>query len=134
MRSGPAPALLVCACLGVFGAGENFIVEKNFSADEGLEFGYSAGVYRSLGGLASGTTCHLCAENFVVGVEAYGGLGASKESGLANTRQYIAPVLAWHVTDRTTLKVSNGFGVTSASDRYLLRVGRSYEFSVPRGR
>ena len=113
---------------------ENVIVEKNLSQDEGLEFGYSVGASRSLGGLASGTTCHWCRENFVVGVEAYGGLGKSTESGLTDTRHYIAPVLAWHVTDRTTLKVSNGFGMTDASDRNVLRIGVSYEFSTRGGR
>lgn len=109
---------------------ENIIVEKNLTADEGLEFGYSVGAARSLGGLASGTTCHLCPENFVAGIEVYGGLGTTKTSGLNDTRHYIAPVLAWHVTDRTTLKVSTGFGVTSASDRYLLRVGYAYELPI----
>jgi hypothetical protein len=109
---------------------ENVIVEKNLTADEGLEFGYSAGVARSLGGLASGTTCHLCRENFTTGLEAYGGLGTTKTSGLNETRHYIAPVLAWHVTDRTTLKVSTGFGVTTASDRYLLRVEYAYELAI----
>jgi hypothetical protein len=68
----------------------------------------------------------------VIGVEAYGGLGTSKDLGLVDTRHYIAPVLGWHITDRITLKMSNGFGVTRASDRYLLRIGWSYE--VPRGR
>jgi hypothetical protein len=109
---------------------ENFIVEKNLSAGEGFEFGYSVGVSRSLGGLATGTTCHFCRENFVAGVEAYGGLGTTKTSGLNDTRQYIAPLLGWHVTDRTMLKVSTGFGVTSASDRYLLRVGYAYELPI----
>jgi hypothetical protein len=31
------------------------------------------------------------------------------------------------VTARTTLKASAGFGLTNASDRYLLRFGVSYE-------
>jgi len=126
--------LILSSVVNGWNLAENFIVEKNLSADEGLEFGYSVGASRSLGGLASGITCHLCRENFVVGVEAYGGLGSSKETGLADTRHYIAPVFAWHLTDRATLKVSNGFGLTSASDHNLLRVGFSYEFSVPRGR
>ena len=118
------------AVAGPWNVSENLIVEKNLSADEGLEFGYSVGASRSLGGLASGTSCHVCRENFVAGVEAYGGLGTTKTSGLNDTRHYIAPVLAWQVTDRTTLKVSTGFGVTSASDRYLLRVGYACELPI----
>jgi hypothetical protein len=113
---------------------ENVIVEKNLSEDEGLEFGYAVGISRALGGLATGAQCRFCAENFVIGVEAYGGLGSSKESGLADTQHYIAPVLGWHITDRTTLKLSPAFGMTNASTPYSLRLGYSYEFSLPRGR
>jgi len=108
----------------------NFIMEKNFSEDEGLEFGYSAGVSRSLASLASGAACRFCRENFVVGLEAYGGLGSTEESGLADTRHYVAPVAAWHLTDRTTLKTSVGFGLTDVSEPYLFRVGLAYEFST----
>src|SRR5262249_54306562 len=45
---------------------ENFIVEKNLSEDEGLEFGYSIGVARPLGGIASGRSCRFCRENFLI--------------------------------------------------------------------
>jgi hypothetical protein len=122
--------LILSSVAGAWNVAENFIVEKNLSAGEGLEFGYSAGISRPLGSLASGTSCHWCRENFVAGVEAYGGLGTTKTSGLTDTRHYIAPVIGWHVSDRTTLKVSTGFGVTSASDRYLLRVGYAYELPI----
>jgi hypothetical protein len=122
--------LILSSVVGAWNLSENVIVEKNLSADEGLEFGYSAGMSRSLATLASGTSCHWCRENFVAGVEAYGGLGTTKSSGLNETRHYVAPVLGWHVTDRTMLKFSSGFGVTSASDRYLLRVGYAYEVPI----
>jgi hypothetical protein len=122
--------LILSSVAGAWNVSENLIVEKNLSADEGLEFGYSVGVSRSLGTLASGSSCHLCRENFVAGVEAYGGLGTTKISGLSDTRHYIAPVLGWHVTDRTLLKVSTGFGLTNASDRYLLRVGYACELPI----
>jgi hypothetical protein len=126
--------LILSSAVRGWNISENVIFEKNLSQDEGVEFGYSVGVSRSLGDLASASTCHVCPENFVLGVEAYGGLGTSQDAGLTDTRHYLAPVLAWHVTDRTTLKVSNGFGLTSASDRNLFRVGFAYECSLPRGR
>jgi hypothetical protein len=126
--------LILSSVVGVWNVSENFIVEKNLSEDEGLEYGYSVGVSRSLGTLASGTGCRACAENFVVGVEAYGGLGSSSDRSLGETRHFIAPVLGWHVSPRTTLKVSAGFGTTKASDRYLLRVGYAYELPVRGGR
>lgn len=122
--------LILSSALAGWNLSENLIVEKNLSADEGLEFGYSVGVSRSLGGLASGTSCHVCRENFVAGVEAYGGLGTSKERTLTGTRHYVAPVIAWHLTDRQTLRASTGFGLTEASDRYLFRVGWAYEFAL----
>src|SRR5262249_31136125 len=102
--------LIMSSAVRGWNVAENVIFEKNLSADEGVEFGYSVGIARSLGGLASGATCHFCRENFTVGVEAFGGLGSSMESGLTDTRHYIAPVLAWRLSDRSTLKVSNGFG------------------------
>jgi hypothetical protein len=122
--------LILSSVAGAWNVSENFIVEKNLSADEGLEFGYSVGVSRPLGGLASGTSCRWCRENFVAGVEAYGGLGSTQDGAFAAARHFIAPVLAWHVADRSTLKVSTGFGVTGASDRYLLRVGFTYELPI----
>ena len=126
--------LILSSAVRGWNVSENVIFEKNLSEDEGVEFGYSVGASRSLGGLASGSGCHVCRENFVLGVEAYGGLGSSAERGLADTRHFLAPVLAWHVTDRTTIKVSNGFGLTSASDGHLFRFGFAYELSLPRGR
>lgn len=122
--------LILSSAIRGWNVSENLVIEKNLSEDEGLEFGYSVGVSRSLGGLISGTTCHLCRENFVVGVEVYGGLGTTEERTLRDTRHFLAPVLAWHATDRSTFKVSTGFGLTNASDRVLLRVGHAYELPI----
>jgi Putative MetA-pathway of phenol degradation len=122
--------LILSSVLGAWNLSANFIVAKNLSESEGLEFGYSVGASRSLGTLASGTSRHVCAENFVVGVEAYGGLGSTQAFAGAEQRHYVAPVLGWHVTDRTTLKASAGFGLTDRSDRMLLRVGFAYELPI----
>jgi hypothetical protein len=119
--------LILSSVAGVWNVSENLIVEKNFSEDEGVEFGYSVGVSRPIGTLASGSSCHLCAENFVVGLEVYGGLGSTEGFGSGAQRHYLAPVLGWHVTPRTTIRASAGFGLTQASDHTLLRVGVSYE-------
>ncbi len=106
---------------------ENFIVEKNFSADEGLEFGYALGVYRPLASLASGTNCHFCRENFSAGVELYGGLGSTKGFGFHDTAHYLAPVLSWQISDNTSLRFSPAIGLTHSSNPVLLRLGYSYE-------
>jgi hypothetical protein len=109
---------------------ENFIVEKNLSADEGLEFGYSVGVSRLLGGLATGNRCRLCRENFTVGAELYGGLGSTEGFARSEQRHYLAPAISWRATDRVVVKGSVGFGLTERSDRALVRFGASYEFPV----
>jgi hypothetical protein len=112
---------------------ENVIFEKNLSASEGVEFGYSAGVSRAVGALARGTACRFCPENFVVGVELYGGLGSTLDFSRAEQRHYLAPVVAWRVSDRATIKASVAAGLTATSDRALVRLGYVYEFST-RGR
>ena len=106
---------------------ENFIVEKNLVEAEAFEFGYAFGVSRALSRLASGSNCRFCRENFVAGLEVYGGLGTTERFGFANTAQYVAPTLAWQLGDNTTLRVSPAYGVTPGADRFLLRVGYSYE-------
>ena len=126
--------LILSSAVGGWNVSENVIFEKNLSAAEGVEVGYSVGVSRPLGGLASGRSCHFCRENFVAGLEAYGGLGSLTERTLTDTRHFVAPVLAWHVTGRSTLKVSAAFGMTDASDRCLLRLGYAYEFPLGGGR
>ena len=122
--------LILSSVAGSWNVAENVVFEKNLSADEGVEFGYSVGVSRPLGALASGTACRLCAENFVVGLEAYGGLGSTEAFAMAEQRHYLAPVVAWHLGDRTTLKASVGFGLTENADRTLVRFGVAYEFPL----
>lgn len=105
----------------------NFTATKNFSQHEGFEFGYSVGFYRPLATLASGSNCRLCRENFSAGMEIYGGLGSTLNLGLNDTAHYVAPVLAWLVSDNATLRFSPGFGLTHESCPVLFRFGYSYE-------
>ena len=112
----------------------NFIAAKNFSQDEGVEFGYSVGFSRPLATLASGSNCRFCRENFSAGAEVYGGLGSTLGFGLTDTAHYVAPVIAWLVSDNTTLRISPGFGLTHQSSALLLRFGVSYEIQGIGGR
>jgi hypothetical protein len=105
---------------------ENFIGEKNV-AHEPFEFGYALGVSRPLALEARPDRCNFCPENFQAGVELYGGLGTHDDFGLHGTSHYIAPVLAWTLDNGTMFTVSPGFGLTSASTGFLLRLGVSYE-------
>jgi hypothetical protein len=106
---------------------ENFLVAKNFSRSEGVEFGYAVGVYHPLAGLVSGASCRLCRENFIAGAELYGGLGSTLHFGLHDTAHYLAPVLAWAISDNATLRFSPGFGLTRESSPVLFRLGYTYE-------
>ena len=105
---------------------ENFIAAKNL-AGEPWEFGYAVGFSRPLALAASPRPCVFCAENFVAGLEFYGGLGDTKRFGVAGTSHYVAPMLAWNLPNGTTLRVSPGWGLTGESHRFLLRFGVAHE-------
>ena len=72
--------------------------------------------------------CRFCRENFIAGVEVYGGLG-STEDGFSpyNTVHYVAPVVSWQVSDNGSLRFSPSFALTHEGSRVLLRFGYSYE-------
>lgn len=107
---------------------ENTIAAKNLS-NHPWEFGYALGASRPLALKASGKRCNFCRENFIAGVEMYGGLGDRYTFGLRDTSHYVAPVLAWNLPSSWTVRVSQGFGLNDNSHRYLTRWGLSHEFS-----
>ena len=107
----------------------NPLFTKNLLPSEPWEFGYAIGTSRPLALKASSKRCSFCPENFVAGVEMYGGLGDAKSPGLHETSHYLAPVLAWNLPSDWTLRVSPGFGLNDNSHRLLLRWGVSREFS-----
>jgi hypothetical protein len=95
--------LILSSTVHDWNVSENFIVEENLSESEGLEFGYALGVARPLSRTVSAKQCRLCRENFVAGMELYGGLGSTHAFGFANTAHYIAPTLRWQVSDSSSL-------------------------------
>jgi hypothetical protein len=106
---------------------ENFIATKNFSQSEGVEFGYAIGVYRPLATLASGENCRWCRENFLAGMEMYGGLGSTRDFGLPDTAHYIAPAISWMISDNSAVRFSAGFGLSRETNPVLIRIGYTYE-------
>jgi len=106
---------------------ENFITEKNLGHDP-WEFGYAAGASRPLRLEATANECNFCLENFLAGVEFYGGLGTSWRLTTAGTSHYGAPVLGWQLPSGVTLRISPGFGLNGNSHPFILRWGVSYEF------
>ena len=106
----------------------NFITEKNLSRGEGFEFGYAFGFSRPLATLASGTPCRFCRENFIAGVEFYGGLGSTEDGvGVHDTAHYVAPVLSWQVNENASIHFSPGIALTGQGSPVLIRFGYSYE-------
>jgi hypothetical protein len=107
---------------------ENILAAKNLSNNP-WEFGYAFGASRPLAMKASATRCNLCRQNFVAGLEMYGGLGDRHSFGLKDTSHYLAPAVAWNLPSGWTLRLSPGFGLNDNSHRFLLRWGISREFS-----
>jgi len=106
---------------------ENLIVERSLSQDEGVEFGYAFASSRRLRNSISPRPCRFCRENLVAGLEFYGGIGSTLSFGLQQTAHYAAPVIAWEVSDKSSLSFSPAAGLTRYSNPLLLRVGYSYE-------
>jgi hypothetical protein len=107
---------------------QNTIAAKNLS-NAPWEFGYAIGVSRPLALKARANRCSLCPQNFVAGVEMYGGLGDRQSFGLHDTSQYLAPVLVWNLPSDWALRISPGFGLNDNSHRFFLRWGVSREIS-----
>lgn len=119
--------LILSSTLHDWNISENFIVEKNLSENEGFEFGYAFGISRPLSTLASAQNCRFCRENFIAGVELYGGLGSTNGFGLPNTAHYLAPAVSWQISDNSSLRFSPAIGLNRQSNPVLLRFGYSYE-------
>ncbi len=107
---------------------ENTLAAKNLS-NSPWEFGYALGASRPLALEASAKRCTLCPQNFIGGVEMYGGLGDRHSFGLHQTSHYLAPVLAWNLPSGWTLRISPGFGLNDNSHGFLLRWGVSREIA-----
>jgi hypothetical protein len=107
---------------------ENTLAAKNLS-NSPWEFGYALGASRPLALKASAKRCTLCPQNFVAGIEMYGGLGDRHSFGLHDTSHYLAPALAWNLPSGWTLRISPGFGLNDNSHRFLMRWGVSREIT-----
>lgn len=107
---------------------QNTLAAKNLS-NEPWEFGYALGASRPLALKAAAKRCTLCPQNFIAGVEMYGGLGDRYHFGLHDTSHYIAPVLGWNLPSGWTLRISPGFGLNDNSHQFLLRWGLTREIS-----
>jgi len=107
----------------------NPLATKNLLPSKPWEFGYALGASRPLALQASPESCTFCRENFIAGVELYGGLGDTESFGLHDTSHYLAAAVAWNLPSAWTIRFSPGFGLNDNSHRLLLRWGLSREFT-----
>jgi hypothetical protein len=119
--------LILSSNLKDWNVSENFIAEKNLG-HEPWEFGYAVGVTHPLRGAASRRNCTFCAEKFMAGFEAYGGLGDAASLTMRDTSHYIAPLLGWQLPKGARLSFSPDFGLTSTSFARIYRIGLAFEF------
>ncbi len=70
-----------------------------------------------------------CADKFIAGVEAYGGLGDTASLTLRDTSHYIAPLIGWQLPRGIRLSFSPGFGLTDTSLARVYRAGLAFELS-----
>jgi hypothetical protein len=106
---------------------ENFISEKDLGHAP-WEFGYAVGVTRPLRSAASSRECTFCAEMFIAGAEAYGGLGDTFALTMRDTSHYVAPLIGWQLPKGLRFSFSPGFGLTDTSLARIYRVGLAFEF------
>jgi hypothetical protein len=107
----------------------NPLATKNLLPSDPWEFGYAIGASRPLVLKASAKACNFCRENFIAGIELYGGLGDTRSFGLNQTSHYLAPAVAWNLPSGWTVRLSPGFGLNDTSHRVLVRWGLSREFT-----
>jgi hypothetical protein len=106
---------------------ENFISEKNLGHAP-WEFGYTVGLTRPLHSAARSRECTFCAEKFITGAEAYGGLGDTFALTMRDTSHYIAPLIGWQLPGGVRFSFSPGFGLTDTTLARVYRVGLAFEF------
>jgi hypothetical protein len=105
---------------------QNTIAAKNLT-NEPWEFGYALGASRPLALKAAAHKCTFCPQNFIAGIEMYGGLGDRYSFGLRDTSHYLGSGLAWNLPQGWTIRVEPTFGLNGNSHQFLMRWGLSYE-------
>lgn len=113
---------------------ENFITEKALNESEPWEFGYALAVSRPLTFKAGRKSCLFCRENFVAGLELYGGLGTTDKFGWKQTSQYLGPNIQFNIPKGPSIGFEPSFGLNANSVGVLWRFKVSYEIEQIFGR
>src|ERR1700730_9212508 len=106
---------------------ENFISEKKLNQSGPWEFGYALGVSRPLTLSAGRNACLFCRENFVAGLELYGGLRTTDSFCLSGTSHYLGPNILFNFPKGPSIGFEPSFGENANSGGVLWRFKVSYE-------
>ena len=106
---------------------ENLFAEKPLNYSDPWEFGYALGVSQPLTIQARSKSCVFCRENFVAGLELYGGLGTTQSFGLNGTSHYLGPIVQFNVPKGPSIGFEPSFGLNASSVGLLWRFRVSYE-------
>lgn len=112
---------------------ENLIFEKNL-ANQPWEFGYAVAAARPLALSGVARPGAIARQNFIAGVEMYGGLGTRYSPGLHDTSHYVGPTIVYALPKGTSVTFSPNFGLNGNSIDRIYRVGFNYELGQAFGR
>lgn len=121
----------------------NFVSEFDFQNHNDY-FGYAGGLFRQprwnamadmagmngMNGMDARSIAppRLSFQRLGYGLEMVGGLGDTQQFGFFwhREQQYLGPVLSYSITPRLRFRLEPTFGLSHASDRFVLRVGLDY--------
>lgn len=116
----------------------NFIRETPLQAPRGSDYGYALGVFLkpspmspSMPGMAGmAAQPALSMSRLGYGVEMIGALGDNEYFGIRRNIQqhYAGPVFMYALSPRWSVRVEPSFGLSSVSDRFMLRTGVAWVF------
>lgn len=105
---------------------ENIISEKDL-ANAPWEFGYALAAARPLALHGAARPGALAPQNFIAGVEMYGGLGDRYSFGLHDTSHYIGPTVTYALPKGMSAVFATNFGLNDNSVDRIYRLGFHYE-------
>ena len=122
--------LILSSNVHAWNISENLIFEKNLT-NAPWEFGYALAAARplTLRGVPHPGT--LAPQNFIAGIEMYGGLGDRHSAGLHDTSHYIGPTISYALPKGLSAMFSPNFGLNNNSLDHIFRVGLNYEIGQP---
>jgi len=118
--------LILSSDVHAWNLSENLIFEKNLS-NQPWEFGYALAASHPLALHGVPRPGSFAPQNFIAGVEMYGGLGDRHAAGLHDTSHYLGPTLSYALPHGVSAMFSPSFGLNGNSLDHIFRLGLNYE-------